>query len=111
MSFSSEVNWVKCLIQDCEAYVKTQFLHDTPLCVNHQMYDTTPSVTSDEDDEMFEMNDTTQLEFFERCKQLQQRVAEETFQLASSNFSSHSKMIRWNKKFEMCSNCDDVTTC
>ena len=100
-------SWVKCLSRDCEEYVQ---IHETRLCINHRTYDTTPSVTPEEQD-MFEMNDTTQREFFERCKQLQQRVAEETFQLASSNFKSHGKMVRWNKNFDLCSNCGDVTTC
>ena len=103
-------SWVKCLSRDCEEYVEIQFPSETPLCINHQTYDTTPPVTP-EDEAMYKINDTTQREFFERCKQLEQRVADETFQFASSNFGSHGKMIRWNKKFEMCSNCDDVTTC
>lgn len=94
-------NWVKCFNKHCEEYVQPQLSYEMPLCSTHKTFDTTPSITTDE---MFEKNDTTQREFFERCKQLEKRVSEEILR-------THGKMVRWNKKFEMCSNCNDVSTC
>ena len=55
---------------------------------------------------MLRANDTTEKAFYARCNNLKERVVQLTAEL-----NEHGKMIRWNKDFEMCCKCDDVTTC
>ena len=100
-------NFVKCAHIRCEEYVQRKSPRETPLCSFHGTYDTTCHVTPEE---MFEIYDTTEKAFYARCKILEERVAELTADLNADKMN-HGKMIRWNKNFEMCSKCDDVTTC
>ena len=100
-------NFVKCAHLRCEEYVQHKFPRETPLCSFHGTYDTTSPVTSQE---MFEIYGTTEQAFYERWKILEERVAELTAEL-NADKNKHGKMIRWNTNFEMCSKCDDVTTC
>ena len=78
-----------------------------PLCTFHGTYDTISHVSSEE---IFEIYGTTQQAFYARCENLKERVAQLTTELKTDKMN-HGKMIRWNKNFEMCSKCDDVTTC
>jgi hypothetical protein len=101
-------NFVKCAHIRCDEYVPRKSPKETPFCSFHGTYDTTSPVTPEE---MFEMYDTTQQAFYERCKILDELVAELAAKLNDDKKNKHGKMIRWNQNFEMCSNCDDVTTC
>ena len=66
-------NFVKCAHIRCDEYVPRKSPKETPLCSFHETYDTTSPVTPEE---MFEMYDTTQQTFYERCKILDELVAE-----------------------------------
>lgn len=104
MSLSQNSNFVKCAHLRCEEYVPRKSPRETPICSFHGTYDTTSPVTPEE------MFDTTEQAFYERWKILEERVAELTAEL-NADKNKHGKMIRWNQHFEMCSKCDDVTTC
>ncbi len=101
---SPNSHFVKCAHIQCDEYVSLQSPKETPLCSFHGTYNTTNTVTSKE---MLEMNNTTEQAFYARCNNLKTRV----FDLTTELKRNHGKMIRWNKNFEMCSNCGDVTTC
>ena len=100
-------NFVKCAYIKCEEYVQRKSQKETPLCTFHGTYDTTNTITPEE---MVEMYDITEQAFYARCENLKERVAQLTAELKTDKMN-HGKMIRWNMKFEMCSNCDDITTC
>ena len=107
LSQNSNNNFVKCAHVRCDEYVPRKSPKEVPLCSFHGTYDTTSPVTPEE---MFEMYGTTEQAFYERWKILEERVAELAAELNADKMK-HGKMIRWNQHFEMCSNCDDVTTC
>jgi hypothetical protein len=96
-------NFVKCAYIRCDEYVQHKSPKETPLCDFHGTYDTTDTVTSAE---MVEIYNNTEQAFYARCENLKERVAELT-----ADKMNHGKMRRWNKKFEMCSKCDNVITC
>jgi len=104
----SEANgiFVKCLVKGCQEYGQKKFLKDTPLCPTHETHP-----TRDNSKEMFDIHGTTQRDFLERSEKLTQSFAKVIAESKSSISGSHGKIIRWNKDFEMCSKCDDVTTC
>jgi hypothetical protein len=97
--------FVQCAHIQCDQYVPQQSPKEIPLCTFHRTHNPTNTKTSKE---ILEAYDTSGREFFERCEILRQRVAQIT---AEFNSEKHGKMIRWNKNFEMCSSCGDVTTC
>ena len=104
---SQHGNFVKCSHIQCEEYVPHHFQINTPLCSFHGTYNTTNTVTSLE---MLRANETTEKAFYARCNNLKEQVLGLTAELKGDKMK-HGKMIRWNNNFEMCSNCDDVTTC
>lgn len=104
---SRNSNFVKCAHIRCDEYVPSKSPKETPLCAFHGTYDTINTVTSAE---MLEANETTEKAFYGRCENLKKQVLKLTTELNADKMN-HCKMIRWNKNFEMCSKCNDVTTC